>query len=144
MRRRLRPSAVDSRDDRQPYTDSYSVTISQRLPWASLLELAYVGNQSHDLQNTAGAGSNINLVPVGAMFGRPIRPRRMQTNSVRCRAIGDINLATNNLYANYNALQMTWARQRGRYTIQLELYLPEGDGHRQPIGAVKPTSIRSI
>ena len=30
------PSAVDSKDDRQPYTDSYSFTISQRLPWSSL------------------------------------------------------------------------------------------------------------
>ena len=66
--RRLSPAAVDSKDDRQPYTDSYSFTISQRLPWSSLLEVAYVGNQSKDLQITGGAGSNINLVPVGAML----------------------------------------------------------------------------
>ena len=31
--------------------------------------MAYVGNRSRDLQNTqGGAGSNINLVPAGAMF----------------------------------------------------------------------------
>ena len=47
----LSPAAVDSKDDRQPYTDSYSFTISQRLPWASLLEVAYVGNQSKDLRS---------------------------------------------------------------------------------------------
>ncbi len=64
------PSAVDSKDDRQPYTDSYSFTISQRMPWSSLLEVAYVGNQSRDLPISSGAGSNINLVPVGRDAGK--------------------------------------------------------------------------
>ena len=45
----LSPAAVDSKDDKQPYTDSYSFTVSQRTPWSGLLEVAYVGNQSHDL-----------------------------------------------------------------------------------------------
>jgi hypothetical protein len=113
------PSAVDSRDNRQPYTDSYSATISQRLPWASLLELAYVGNQSHDLQNSSGAGANINLVPAGAMFAAA-NPAQANANSYRpIQGYGDINLTTHNLYANYNAMQVTWARQKGRYTIQL-------------------------
>ena len=31
----------------------------------------------------------------------------------------DLNLATNNGYANYNALQMTWVRTKGRYTINM-------------------------
>src|SRR5262249_32848359 len=31
---------------------------------------------------------------------------------------GDINQATNNAYANYNALQVTWGRHTGRYTMQ--------------------------
>lgn len=113
------PSAVDSRDNKQPYTDSYSATISQRLPWASLLEVAYVGNQSHDLQNSSGAGANINLVPVGAMFAAA-NPAQANANTYRpIQGYGDINLTTHNLYANYNALQVTWARQKGRYTIQL-------------------------
>ena len=43
----LSPAAVDSKDDRQPYTDSYSFTVSQRTPWSGLLEVAYVGNRSH-------------------------------------------------------------------------------------------------
>ncbi len=62
------PAAVDSKDDRQPYTDSYSFTVSQRTPWAGLLEVAYVGNRSRDLANSTGAGSNINLVPYGALL----------------------------------------------------------------------------
>ena len=111
------PAAVDSTDSKQPYTDSYSVTVSQRLPWASLLELAYVGNRSRDLQSAGGYGSNINLVPVGAMLGQP-NPGTANANDFRpYLGYGDLNLATNNLYANYNAMQIKFLRQRNRYTI---------------------------
>jgi hypothetical protein len=112
------PSGVDSKDDRQPYTDSYSFTVSQRLPWSSLMEVAYVGNRSRDLGNGGGAGSNINLVLPGAMFN-VANPATANANDYRpYQGYGDLNLATNNLYANYNALQATWARQKGRYTLQ--------------------------
>jgi hypothetical protein len=113
------PAAVDRRDDKQPYTDSYSFTVSQRLPWASLLEVAYVGNQSHDLQNSGGYGSNINLVPVGAMFAA-LNPAIANADNYRpFRGYGDLNQQTNNLYSNYNALQVTWAHQASRATMQL-------------------------
>ena len=57
------PTAVDSKDNNQEYTDSYSFTVAQRLPWSSLVEVAYVGNNSHDLpQTAAGAGNDINPV----------------------------------------------------------------------------------
>ena len=128
------PSAVDSKDDRQPHTDSYSFTISQRLPWTSLLELSYVGNQSRDLQNTVGAGSNINLVPVGALFGQP-NPATANPDKFRpIQGYQNINLATNNLYANYNALQVTWARQKGRFTMQLNY------SFQKALGIVSPSS----
>jgi hypothetical protein len=114
------PSAVDSKDDRQPYTDSYSFTVSQRLPWSSLLEVAYVGNQSKDLGMTAGAGSNINLVPVGAMLNRGVDPNSLTADDFRpLKGFSDLNLATNKGYANYNAMQMTWIRTKGRYTINM-------------------------
>lgn len=113
------PTAVDSTDDRQPYTDSYSFTISQRTPWRSLLQVAYVGNQSHDLQSSGGYGSNINLVQPGALFSDP-NPGNANANDYRpYRGYGDINLATNNLYANFNSLQVTWAHQSARSVIQL-------------------------
>ena len=112
------PAAVNSIDSKQPYSDSYSVTVSQRLPWTSLLEVAYVGNKSHDLQNGGGAGSNINLVPVGAMLSA-VNPATANANDYRpYLGYGDINLATNNLYSNYNAMQVKWARQKGRYNLQ--------------------------
>ena len=53
----LSPAAVDSKDDRQPYTDSYSFTISQRMPWSGLLEVAYVGNRTRDIPNAGNGGS---------------------------------------------------------------------------------------
>jgi hypothetical protein len=114
------PSAVDRTDDRQPYTDSYSFTVSQRLPWSSLLEVAYVGNQSRDLGLTSGAGSNINLVPVGAMLNQGVDPNSLTADTFRpLKGFSDLNLATNKGYANYNALQMTWMRSKGRYNINM-------------------------
>jgi Carboxypeptidase regulatory-like domain len=128
------PSAVDSKDNNQPYTDSYSFTIDQRLPWSSLMSVAYVGNRSRELQNSAGAGSNINLVPLGAMFSAA-NPATANANNYRpYLGYGDLNLATNNLYANYNALQVTWARQKGRYTIQANYAFEKALGIISPNG----------
>ena len=117
------PAAVDSKDDRQPYSDSYSFTVSQRLPWSSLLEVAYVGNSSRDIQITNGAGSNINLVPIGAMLSSKnggVDPNSLTADNFRpLKGFSDLGLATNGAYANYNALQVTWVRQKGRYTINM-------------------------
>src|SRR6185312_407299 len=100
------PAAVSSKDDHQPYTDSWSLNFDQTTPWQGLFELAYVGNRSRDLQNTyGGIGSNINMVPAGAMFSAT-NPGNANANTYRpLQGYGDINLATNNLYSNYNAMQ---------------------------------------
>ncbi|MCX6631039.1 MAG: TonB-dependent receptor [Candidatus Solibacter sp.] len=119
----LSPAAVDSKDDRQPYTDSFSFTISQRLPWSSLFEVAYVGNRSKELPISSGAGSNINLVPVGAMLSSKnggADPNSLTADNFRpLKGFSDLGLATNAAYASYNALQATWVRQKGRYTINM-------------------------
>ena len=114
--------AVDAKDDKNPYTDSYSFTIAQRVPWSGLVEVAYIGNQSKDLLNTSGGqGSNINEVPVGAMLSSRnggVDPATLIANNFRpYLGISDINLATNNLYANYNAGQVTYLRSKGRSLI---------------------------
>ena len=118
----LTPGGVDKTDDRQPMTRSYSFTIAQRLPWSSLLELAYLGNQSTDLLNTsAGYGSSGNLVPVGAMLSSAnggVDPNSLNANNFRpIKAYGNFLQATHNMYANYNSIQATWGRTRGRYTM---------------------------
>jgi hypothetical protein len=113
---------VDSKDNRDPSTDSYSFTISQRVPGSGLLEVAYVGNQSRDLLNTSGGyGSDVNLVPVGAMLSSKnngVDPASLNANNFRpLQGFSGVALATNNLYANYNALQVTYARTKGRAVI---------------------------
>jgi len=125
----LSPAAVDSKDDKQAYTDSYSFTISRRTPWSSLLELSYVGNQTHDMPSSGNGGSegfntlNINLVPVGAMLSSKnggVDPNNLNANNFRpLQGFSDLYLATNNGRANYNSLQATWVRSKGRYNINL-------------------------
>ena len=145
------PAAVDRKDDHQPYTDSWSFTVSQRTPWQSRLELAYVGNRSRDLANSGGYGSNINLVPLGAMSSAT-DPSQANANTYRpVQGYGDINQATNNAYANYNALQVTWGRHAGRYTMQanytwqkaLGIVLNNANGQSNGSISINPFDLRS-
>jgi hypothetical protein len=128
------PAAVDSKDNNQPYTDSWSFSVDQQTPWNGLMEVSYLGNRSRDLQNTAGgAGSNINMVPLGAMLTAS-DPGDANANLYRpLQGYGDLNLATNNLYSNYNGLQASWARHAGNYTIQMNYTW------QKALGIVSPT-----
>ena len=114
------PVAVNSTDNDQPYTDSWSFTVGQQTPWDGHLEVSYVGNRSRDLPQSGdnGFGSDINLVPLGAMLGAS-NPATANANLYRpLQGYGDLDEATNNLYSNYNGLQVSWIRHAGRYTIQ--------------------------
>ena len=123
------PSAVDSKDNKQPHTDSYSFTISQRLPWSSMFEISYVGNRTEDISSAGNGGSagfntlNINLVPVGAMLSSAnggVDPNSLNASNFRpLTGYSDLYLTTNNAHANYNGLQAVWVRAKGRYNIQL-------------------------
>jgi len=123
------PSAVDSADDKQPYTDSYNFTIAQRTPWSGLLEVAYVGNRTRDIPGTGGGGTlgfstlNINLVPLGAMLASNnggADPNTLIADYFRpLLGYSDLYISTNNGYSNYNALQVTWTRPSGRLNFNL-------------------------
>jgi len=79
-------AAVNSKDDKEPYTDSYSFTIAQRLPWSTLMEVAYVGNTSNDLLNQGNVGTNLNLIPVGALLASAnggVDPNKLNQNPFR-------------------------------------------------------------
>ena len=151
------PSAVDSKDNKQPYTDSWSFTIGQQTPWRGYFEAAYVGNRSRDLPSSGGFGSNLNLVPLGAMLtasnpglANPNQYRPLNDPTTGA-GYGDLNQATNNLYANYNALQMAWMRRQGRYTIQANytyqkaLGIVSGNANGQPNGSasINPFNLHS-
>jgi hypothetical protein len=129
------PFAVDSKDDKQPYTDSWSFTIAQRTPWQGLLEVAYVGNRSRDQLSVGGAGSNINLVPRGAILNDAsiTNPGTYNADLKRpLQGYQDMNIAVNNIYSNYNGLQVTWGRHAGRYTIQTNYTYQKSLGIVQP------------
>jgi hypothetical protein len=116
----LSTGAVDDKNNRDPVTDSYSFAISQRV-WKSLVEVAYVGNQTRNVLNQSGFGSDINMVPVGAMLSSKnngVDPNTLNANNFRPLAgFAGLPLATNNLYANYNSMQAKFIRTRGRAVI---------------------------
>jgi Carboxypeptidase regulatory-like domain/TonB-dependent Receptor Plug Domain len=58
-------------DSRVPFTYNWNATISQALPWRTVMELSYIGNRSAN-EWEDGTNSNIyniNNVPVGGFFG---------------------------------------------------------------------------
>jgi len=129
------PSALDPKDDLQAHTDFYNVTVSQRTPWSGLMEVSYVGNRTRDIPNAGNGGSignslNINLVPKGIMLasnqgGKD--PNHLPCVGSLCNGdqfrpllgYSDLYEVTNNGYSNYNSLQATWLRTKGRYDINL-------------------------
>jgi hypothetical protein len=56
-------TVLDSRDQDQPYTTTYSLNIDQELPRKFMAEISYVGNNSAKGQDSV----NMNSVPIGAM-----------------------------------------------------------------------------
>jgi Carboxypeptidase regulatory-like domain len=69
-------TGLDAADYGQPMTQAYNLTIDQRLPWNTQLEVAYVGSQSSQLvdggEDIEGSSytevSNQNKTPIGALF----------------------------------------------------------------------------
>jgi len=112
--------AVRKGDDKTPKTWSYSFTLSRRLPFASMLEVSYVGNQSSNLLNQNGVGTNINAVPYGALLKISGDPGSAGYDTFRpFGAYQDLHVASHNFYQNYNSMQIVWLRTKGRYNIQM-------------------------
>ena len=56
-------------DNKQPRTQSWSLTLQQRLPFRMMVEAGYVGSKSDRLLNDGI--NNLNIVPFGAMLNDP-------------------------------------------------------------------------
>ena len=65
-------TALDPNDTQEPRTQSYSFTVAQRLPWKSVLEVAYVGNKSDYLSNYNNNFDQINDLHIGSMFNAAV------------------------------------------------------------------------
>jgi Carboxypeptidase regulatory-like domain len=99
--------------DEQPLTISYSFTISQRVTEGALIELAYVGNESKYLWENVF--HNTNAVPYGRLLSVPNAGSADYNLFRPLSYYQDINIATNDAYANYNAFQLNFKHQRGRF-----------------------------
>jgi hypothetical protein len=124
---------LSPKDTDRPVIYEYNGTVSQRLKWNSLLEVAYVGTKMKNLSsfnqgNSYNEASDLNLIPAGFMFG---------SNFCLCTlpapGSGSIgSLTTNqadyyrpypfyqhvfalnhNFYGNYNGLQTSWNKSTG-------------------------------
>jgi len=112
--------AVSRNDDHSPLTTSYSFTIAQRLPvFSSLLEVSYVGNQSKYGLNQNGLGTNANVIPFGTLFniGKDPNVGAGEYLYGNYPIYQGISVANHNLSSNYNALQVSWVRQKGNFDI---------------------------
>ncbi len=125
-------SAVTLHDHKQPVSRSYNFTVSQQTPWSTLFEIGYVGSSTiNDVFRPNGLW-NINFVPFGALFTAQGCSAPCNTNpsfqpayaiggtaSGAAYGTNPINLVQHIAKSNYNGLQASWARQRGRISYNL-------------------------
>jgi hypothetical protein len=133
-------NALDPTDSKIPYTASWNLTISQQMHWNSLLEVAYVGNDSQNLvmggESISGSGfseyTNRNKIPLGGFFKPDPVTGLIATNPENvtstcagtvCNKTADyrpfggiygdntIDVINNAGYGNYHGLQVSWVKR---------------------------------
>jgi len=130
-------------DNVRPIYYQFNVTVDQRVIWNSLLEIAYVGNNSKNLPsfNTESAGttagyntsSDLNVVPLGGFFQSSFSFANLPASIIEPGTGSDLsNMTTaetdfyrtypfyqhifalkHDYYANYNSLQAAWNKSSG-------------------------------
>ena len=133
--------ATDQNDDKVGVTYAYNMTVSQRLPRAMLLEVAYVGNKTQNIllggqSNGSGVGGsaivNQNNIPYGGLFkADPVTGAAAPTDRENVPNIIDyypfykgygsnaISVNTHSGYANYNGAQFSVIKQTGHITFNV-------------------------
>ena len=112
-------TVLDLNSDLMPVTYNWSFTISQKLPAKTVFEVSYVGNTSRHLgaASNDGNSSNLNVVPMGALFipgTTTLRPNVVQDDYRPYKRFGDIKVMAHSNSQNYHSLQATANRQTGR------------------------------
>ena len=120
---------LDPSDYGQPMTQAYNLTVDQRLPWHTQLDVAYVGNKTSQLPNAAEdvEGStfselaNQNKMPIGALFSPDPVTGKLATNpeNVTCNPnIAALTCtATGNTYSDYHPFGYAYGTSQA-YMIQ--------------------------
>jgi len=163
--------ALNPQDDQEPRTQSYSITVAERTPWHSLLEVAYVGSKSDYLSNYNNNFDQLNDLGVGTLFqqygwlpncypaGQPndggacgksganTGYTTNQTLAARPLSYGTLKLIDHKMYSNYNSLQVTWNKQSGHLTFLTNYTFGKALGIRSENGdgnqGADPTNLRS-
>ncbi len=158
-------------DDKEPVTNSYSVSMAQKLPKNSIFQLTYAGNNSNSLLNNGSTQAvvlnNLNAIPVGALYqphpaglapGKcaaavctPYEVQALQASDIQLwrpyPEYQSITVPRHNSYANYNALQAVWQKTSGRlnygfnYTWSKALGILGSAANFNWTGAIDPFSI---
>ena len=134
---------ISTDDKNRPYHVAYNLTISQSMPWHSILEVAYVGSEGHNLStynNGYNSSSNINLIPFGGLFGGPntdplnALPSTLTGSQNGTPTLGGLTTAeqdffrpypfysnifqlAHNYYSTDNSGQVSWNKHTGRITF---------------------------
>jgi Carboxypeptidase regulatory-like domain len=65
-------NGLDSTDQKIPVTNNYSVSVAQQMPYNTVTQVSYVGNNSNSLMNNGTTQSvvlnNVNAIPVGTLY----------------------------------------------------------------------------
>lgn len=87
------PYAMQQGDNKNPYTADWNVTISRSLPWRSIAEVSYVGNQSKYLYSDGSNSGmdNYNMIQPGGIFRTdPITGHAQSPNGPTCNTNGKL------------------------------------------------------
>lgn len=161
------PSGVetlDPKDSEEPRTEDWSVTVAERAPWKSLVEVSYVGNKSDYLSNYNNNFYQINDMPVGTLFKdytwlKDCNPNVSNTSDPsNCETpgsgytngytddqvntkrplgttYGSVKVINHKMYSNYNSLQATWNKQEGHFIFLANYTFSKALGIRGESGA---------
>lgn len=133
---------ADPTDRKIPTTAAYNATVSQQMPMHTVLEVAYVGNNTANLlMGGQSAGSaiapgfvNQNKIPLGGVFRpdpvtgapAPADPDNLSSYNLtdyypyyKGYGTNAINMNTHAGYSNYNALQVAWSKPIGNLTFNV-------------------------
>lgn len=131
-------------DHERATTYDYNFTVTQQLPWRSVFQVSYVGNQTVNQLIPGINGNlaeNVNAMPRGTIFNvwcnkdypqlsgpncQPLMSNGSQasygslttTQMNQMRPYGfyqQVNYVTHGAKSNYNALQVMWNRQKGSF-----------------------------
>lgn len=117
-------NTLNSTDNHVPVTYNYSLTLSEKIPFQTVMEISYVGNDSSHqvLPATGNGGFNFNAIPQGAELaawqtcgtnGNPACSNIVDQNYRPYQNYQTIQLLSHMLSQNYNSLQITLNRTTG-------------------------------